>query len=713
MSGAGDLARDVDLDIKGLLGAVWRRKWLVLLLTLIGGGLVLAASLSLSPRYKSDAQILVKKRESIFTRVQDPAMQPNGGEFDEQAVASQVLVLNSDDLAIKTILELGLDRKTEFTGGSASTGFLGLAKALVSPPGPEASSPDVSGSEIQVDPEVLKRFQERLTVYAAEKSRVIVVEFWSHDPALARLVPNTMARNYLEFTRNAKLESDEAATEWLGPEIEALRANVRAAEERVAEYRSSADILLGNNNSLLATQQLSEVSSELSRVRAERTSAEARIDTISAAMAAGSSIDVIPDVISSPIIQRLRERKSGIDAEISELSATLLPNHPRIRALRAQQTDVDRQMRAAAGDILQSLEGNVELARKQESVLIQELNRLKAESSRVGEAEVRLRALEREAAAERERLESYLVRFNEVQSRQNRGYVPEDAKIIEHAVQPAESFFPKVLPFTIAGSLATMLLTIVGILAVELLSGRAFRPVSEIAPERVPERLELETVPPLQPVDGDFLRDPDEVPVPPRNVANDGDVYPLDQAIRAVASFGNASIAVVAPGPAGSDCAVELARSLAASGSRTVLADLAGEGRSTITMIGTSDAPGLFDVLAGRAALRDVLFQDNGGEAHILAAGKAGDTPPTGDRLARVAAALSQSYDFVIYDCGETTGAGLSHIADSQTIVLVAMDTRWAETAREMERRLRADGFEETLLVSPVARMRARTVSAA
>ncbi len=84
-------------------------------------------------------------------------------------------------------------------------------------------------------------------------------------------------------------------------------------------------------------------------------------------------------------------------AEISELSSTLLPNHPRIKALRSQLPEIKGQIRQAANNIVSSLENNVNLARKQEQALLQDVNRLKAESSRVSEAEVELRALEREA----------------------------------------------------------------------------------------------------------------------------------------------------------------------------------------------------------------------------------------------------------------------------------------------------------------------------
>ncbi len=69
---------------------------------------------------------------------------------------------------------------------------------------------------------MLKQFKKQLTVYAADKSRVAIVEFWSTDRKLAKLVPNSLAEEYIEFTRSATLDSDRSATSFLEPEIEEL-----------------------------------------------------------------------------------------------------------------------------------------------------------------------------------------------------------------------------------------------------------------------------------------------------------------------------------------------------------------------------------------------------------------------------------------------------------------------------------------------------------
>jgi uncharacterized protein involved in exopolysaccharide biosynthesis/Mrp family chromosome partitioning ATPase len=700
MSGSQSLTKDVDIDIKGLFSAIWRKKFLIVFLTLLGGAVIFMAMSAVSPRYKSDAQILIKKRESVFTRIQDGAQQQNGGEFDEQAIGSQVQILSSDDLASRVIKKLDLENHSDFFEKASEPGLLELAKSVLASNPPSIQSVDEDPSEFLVNPGVLKKFKEQLTVYSAERSRVIVVEFWSKDKKLAKLVPNTLAELYLEFAREVTLESDRSATGFLEPEIQDLREKVEAAEAKVAEFRSTSDILLGNNNALLATQQLSEVSSELSRVRSEGSAAESKIASIRAALNNGGSIDVIPEVISSPLIQRLRERQVTTQAEISELSTTLLPNHPRIKALNSQLPEIERQIRIAANNILTSLENNVDLAKMGEATLLQDVNRLKAESSRVSEAEVQLRALEREANAQRERLESYLVRFNEAESRQASGYVPSEARIIEHATIPSEAYFPKVIPFTIAGMTGIALLSILGVLAAELLSGRAFKTISAPGEEDIPEKISINNAPSMAPQMNDLLSDPRPAFAPSSTIANDRDVFGIGFAMEAIEGLQKCKVAVVTPGNRSvSSPSLPIIRHLANRGKSTVLVDFSGEGSAVKSVFGNSNLPGIFDVMAGEVSLREVLYMDNASSAHILTPGNTSNTNADVSRLPQVISALGDSYDFTIFECGNSGIHGISKIADSDTVIIIpVMSDNYAES-RALEQALKSAGYSETLMV--------------
>ena len=82
MSGSRDLNADVDIDIMGLMSEVWKRRWLILALTLLTGVALLFALSFVEPRYKSSARILIEKRESVFTHRADSDYSSTGSQFD-------------------------------------------------------------------------------------------------------------------------------------------------------------------------------------------------------------------------------------------------------------------------------------------------------------------------------------------------------------------------------------------------------------------------------------------------------------------------------------------------------------------------------------------------------------------------------------------------------------------------------------------------------
>src|SRR5665811_2285681 len=99
MPGSRYLTSDVDINLAGMFASIWRKKWYLLLLTLLAGALFFAVFSSISSRYKSESQILIEKRESVFTRVGNENLS-GAPSFDAETVGSQVQILNSQDLAL-------------------------------------------------------------------------------------------------------------------------------------------------------------------------------------------------------------------------------------------------------------------------------------------------------------------------------------------------------------------------------------------------------------------------------------------------------------------------------------------------------------------------------------------------------------------------------------------------------------------------------------
>jgi uncharacterized protein involved in exopolysaccharide biosynthesis len=186
-------------------------------------------------------------------------------------------------------------------------------------------------------------------------------------------------------------------------------------------------------------------------------------------------VESAQEVLASPLIQRLRERQVSLQAQIVELSTVYLPGHPRIRSLQSQLSNLDGQIRQEVEKTLTALKTGARVAAAREKSLLASLDQAKVAVSESNDQEIELRALEREAAAQRDLLESFLARYREAIARTDADYLPADARIISRAVAPEDPSYPKKLMMAIAAGVATFLIGAAMLLLREFTSGRAFR----------------------------------------------------------------------------------------------------------------------------------------------------------------------------------------------------------------------------------------------
>jgi uncharacterized protein involved in exopolysaccharide biosynthesis/Mrp family chromosome partitioning ATPase len=717
MSRVQDSANDVDVDLGRLFASLVRDWARILVVALVVTGLAFVLATVATSHYRAETRILIETGESVFTRPNDTNGEANSPVLDEIGVTSQVEVIGSTDILKQVARQLNLASRSEFdeAANPSLLSWMLVVAGLKSDP-----------AEIPPEERVLTTFREKLNIYRVENSRVIVVEFSSEDAKLAADVPNTIASVYLNVQREAKLLSNSDATAWLEPEIADLSKRVKEAEARVASFRSSSDLLIGQNNSVLATQQLSEISTELSRVRASRAAADAKAESVRTILNNGGSLEALPDVLSSGLIQRMRERQAELKADIADLSTTLLDNHPRIRALRSQLADLEAQTRREAQNVLTSLTTESSTARLREQQLIGDLNRMKAESSRAGEEEVELRALEREAASQRDLLESYLTRYREAASRKEGNYIPVDARVFSAATVPAEPYFPKVLPIVAAAFVGSLLVMAVITLLAELFSGRAmraapdasFEPVAQVRMPNEPVAARPATPLPAAPApkperprsDDRAAPEPDLsepaagiAPPPALRKSALGEVSVEDAAEKLISGGASRAIFISPEGDEAAASAVMVAREVADAGLRVLLLDLTASGAATRPMLDSTSYSGITNLLAAEAQFTDVIHTDHYSDCHVIPVGTADPARAMRavDRLPIIMESLTTAYDVVVVECGPTDAEGIRRLANDTSEILVSVIEPEDATVAGTAASLRERGYGQVTLVSP------------
>jgi exopolysaccharide transport family protein len=670
---------ETELDVRALSRALWRKAWLLVLLAVVVAAATYFGLGYVEPLYTADSRILIEKRESPLTRPREQTAE-SAAEFDESAIQSQVEVLRSREIANAVIDKLDLTHRPELDPATHPSPVASLLVML----GLRQHPADES-----IRQRVMESYFKRLSVYSVSKSRVIGLEFTAPNPALAAEVANAIADAFVELQQGAKRESAMAATAWLEQEIERLRGRVADAEQAVADYQTKHGLFESQGGGL-TSQQLSDLNAELARAKAARSEAEARAQAVQSLLAEGGGLESSQEVLNSELIQRLQEREVALRSQIADLSTTLLPSHPRIRALNEQLQNLEAQIRQEARKIQASLQTAARVAAAREQSLTESLNQAKTDVSQSNEQEIELRALEREAAAQRDLLESFLARYREAVARTDADYLPADARIISRAVEPREPSFPKKTMMSIAAAVAVLLIASVILLLREFTSGRAFRvidygvtlmpplpaeakptgePLRKLAaadvaatePEPEPEvRVSL-----VEPPPDDEQPEPQpkqdvvaaEAPVPAES-ANEPAQAP-EPAVEDAERPGTAELAEIVANPAvrlilfagaqGGEGAGEIAFEAARRAARDqnlrfILLDV---GLKPSRALGGDEAPGLGNLLAGEAAFGDVIRRDDASRVHVIPMGATDKNPPL-QRLQLAIGALSHTYDKVV-----------------------------------------------------------------
>jgi succinoglycan biosynthesis transport protein ExoP len=674
-SGTGDL----DLHALGL-ALVNKRRWIIIP-TLLAAVLSIAAVNLVTPRYKSEARILIDGRENIFLR-------PNGERneertaLDPEAVTSQVQLLLSRDLAREIIKKNKLAERPEFD--PVLQGFSPL-KSLLALFG-------IGRDPFSLTPEerVLDAYYDRFTAYAVDKSRVIVIEFQSLDPDLAARVANSIADGYLVLQQGARQDQAKSAGQWLSGEIENLRKKVADAESRVEDFRSKSSLFVGTNNTTLSNQQMGELNTQLNNARALKSDAESKARLIREMLQSGKPIEV-SEVLNSELIRRLSEQRVTLRGQLAEQSSTLLDGHPRIKELKAQLGDLDRQLREEASKISRSLDSDARIAGGRVEGLSASLEQLKKQATSTNGQDVQLRALEREAKAQRDLLESYLAKYREANTRENIEAAPADGRIISRASVSNTAAYPKKLPIVLIATLATLMLSAGAIVTGELLRMTAPRGTAMSSPAAsspATARLPFPTA-------GYSAPRPDVV----------SGVTEIERLADGLRGAGAAARKITVLGTASSESitvtALTIAR-LMARNAKVVVVDLAAASPTIAAVSADPNAPGLAELLLGEASFAQIINKDRLSRVHLVNAGRPGSDRGLlqSPRLTLAIDALLRVYDHIVLDAGSASDLP-AELLTAQARAVVVPDTSMAADARAlMSDQLKAAGFSAVTMLS-------------
>ncbi|MCZ4270813.1 exopolysaccharide transport family protein [Maritalea porphyrae] len=722
---------DVQINMFNLFGAIFRALPRILVVTAILCGLTFVSFSFMTKQYSAETSVLLEPRSDSFAQSAGTRTnQTSVSAVDGAAIASQIQLLKSRETLLRVVDELDLRSNAEFVG--SSVGPLDLVFALFSV-GQDAATKAENDS---TDDKIIGKLTKNLVAAQARDSRVISIKYTSESAQTASKVANALAKALVDRRSGLSISDTSDATVWLSQEIKRLSADVSAAENAVANFRVNNDLFRSTETTSLIGQQLSDLSRQISTVSERKNAASTRARLIRDLLSSGRSLEAVPDVRQSPIVQRMSEQKANFQASRAQSSATLLDNHPTLQALDAQIRDIDRQIQLEGRRIAESLETQARIEGELEKSLRDDLVRLKLSASGAERSGVTLAELEREAAAKRDLLNTFLARQSEATARTNTGAIFPDVRIISTAATPTKASAPnKPFLLLLVGGLSVVIQLGMVIIS-ELAAGNVITVRHELQREEVadlavrtepmvntqPEQKEdefarfkepvAETLPEVAPEPASLrelreaasvFEEPEVqetvyVEPSPQRVEQAAVSHPpsdLTKIAKSIRQNGMSTVLVASADQTRADSvtATQLQQHLSLNGASTILVNAGGA--DNVGMLG------LTDMCVGEADFGGIIKVGASENEFFVPWGTKSRLQFSNERFSLMFDALGEIYDYVIVECGQFgLRAPLSPFADMDATLLIVGDFMDTQMRAHMEEDANAIGIDNVSFVT-------------
>jgi len=693
-----------DIDVRALFQILWRRKYQILLPTVVVAILSAFVATQLPPTFEASTELLIDAREKQVVQIEDVIGEV---EADSATITTEMAVITSRRVAEQVVEKLGLQDRPEFAGKSlpkkivASTGIGDLADALVRTwnsvvgeanglaiAASGASDDTETKSDTPKKSEIIDALKESVTVEKVAgagggHSRVIRVAAEAKSAELSAEIANAMATTYLKDQMESKREASERATQWLRDQVAKYREKVEEAEQAVAEYRAEAglhetdDETLNNQRLASLNETLSEVRADLAEKRAELREIEKRYQE--------RGIDGAIEVISSELIGELRSQEAKLERQLAEMSSDFGPKHPKMINKKNELSDTRQRIEQEIQNKLSSLRNSVNVLEARENSLTSELDDAEQTTAGLNSDEVHLRALQREAEANRTLFTTFLKRLKETSARQTLN--EPDARVISQADPPTQPSGPNGKLLVAGATGMTLAFACAFVLLLEQLD------TTVRSAEQVENALGVTTL--------------SMVPMLPRLARMSLDPifyatrYPRSVYAEAVRNIYAATVLLdrenppntlvftsCAPSDGKSTLSASLARQLASYGYKVLLVDADLRKPRQHTAFDLRAGPGLMELLRGDLHPADCVHTEGETQLDIITAGNTGEREPglfTMKRVQPLMELFEAHYEIVILDCPPVSGLCDTRVVSAlaDRTVLVA---KWGETRRDVIR---------------------------
>ncbi len=270
-----------------------KRRWTIIAFAFVVLVLTSIYTFKTTPIYDAVGRIAINHESSDALPFKDNASNSMPDYEDYMtAIETQVRILKSDNLAMRVIRKLGLDKNPEFTN---------ISKPQTTDNELRATTPATDSKQETI---LINTFRGGLKVLTLNNTRIIEIHYSSPDAHQAANIVNALVSAYKEQNYETKFSSTQETADWLGQQLGDLRLKVETSQEKLIRFQREKGIVGIDDKQNLTTSKLDELSKELITAGADRIQKEANYKL------AEAGNPELMGLSPSEMLAHLRERES-------------------------------------------------------------------------------------------------------------------------------------------------------------------------------------------------------------------------------------------------------------------------------------------------------------------------------------------------------------------------------------------------------------------
>jgi polysaccharide biosynthesis transport protein len=602
------------------LAVVFKHMRLIAAVFAIVVSIAMLESYSATPLYRSQARIVIQDERSTAIGTLNSA-DPAYWQDPEPYFNTQYRILQSRGLARRIVKHLPPPPQTQ-PGAFARAVSLPrqLANRWKTQPAPVTS--EAPGTdETAAERGAIGAFLGGLEISPVKGTRLVEIGYTSPDPQYSTLAANIVAREYVQYNLDSKLQNTNGTLDWLKSELDKQRSKVEMAERAMANYQEGQNAMSLDDRQNIVVDRLKSLNDAVTKAKTNRLQKEALHRQLGNVTADTAGVDTFPGLAQNTTMQEIRQQLAQLNAEKARLLQTRTASHPDVAKVNSSIESGNARLKSETNKVLESIGNDYRAALAEEQSLSGSLEDQKRQAIDLNRKNINFSILQREAEGERHVYNALLQQEKEMRvvsnSRAN------NVQLMDAAEVPGGPYTPNHGRDWLMALVLGLALGVAFAYTVEYLDDTIK------IPDDITRRLKLPLLGLIPAVSGG------KVPVLLNPVPHDfGEAF---RSLRTSLVFTNGTagkrmIAVTSSQPleGKTTTACNLAVALALGGSRVMLIDADMRRPGLHRTMSLQNEVGLSHVLSGQARVREAVQRTSEPNLYVMTAGR---TPPNPSEL--------------------------------------------------------------------------------